>query len=366
MIKNIIIIIIGAALAYAGYSFWNKNMAVKQSASSNPMAGKPMEVTTIIIKTQEVDTIKELPGRVSAYKISAVRPQVQGILRERLFEEGTIVNEGDQLYQIDPTLYQIAYDSAKQNLKTLRAKRDRYQNLLKEDAVSKQEFDDANAAFATAEANLKQAETNLEYTKVKAPISGFIGKSNVTEGVLLTANQTDVLTTITQLDPIYVDMVQPTREALNQKDSDDEIEVTLKMDNPNYKNSGKLKLTEVFADEATDSVRLRSLFSNPDKKLIPGMYVTALLHFKPYQAITVPQRCSVRAPGGVLMVWVVEDGMAKSRIIKANKISGDNWIVEDGLKEGDMVIYEGYQKLADGAKVNPVSLEKNQNGEVKK
>ena len=345
-----------AVLIFFGYYFWIKpkyNNAKPIIATTN----NATEVSVIKIKKQQVQLSGELPGRVSAYKISEVRPQIEGVIKKRKFEEGSFVREGQQLYQIDPNVYQIAFDNAKQNLKTVRAKRDRYKNLLKEDAISKQEFDDVSAAFAKAEAEFKQAKTNLTYTEVRAPISGYIGKSNITEGMLVTANQDEVLTTIAQLDPIYVDMVQSTKDMADTQDQKN-ISVTIALDDPSYKNTGKLKFSEVFADESTDSIRLRALFSNKDKKLIPGMFVTATLHLKPFEAITVPQRVTNIAPGGILMVWVVdEENTAKPRPIKADKISGDNWIVESGLNEGDVVIYEGYQKLFDGAKVKPVSIE---------
>ena len=359
--RKLIAFICLAAVAFClYYFFWLKpksHQAPPAMAAMNNIA----EVNVITIKKELVQLSEELPARVSAFKISEIRPQIGGIIKKRTFEEGSFVHKDEQLYQINPAVYKTAFDEANQNLKTLRAKKERYKNLLKEDAISKQEFDDVNAAFATAEANFKQAKINLTYTEVRAPISGYIGKSNFTEGMLVTANQADVLTTITQLDPIYVDMVEPTKDMDNIKNQN-EISVTVNLDDTTYKNTGKLKFSEVFADESTDSIRLRALFSNEDKKLIPGMFVTATLHFKPFEAITVPQRATNRAPGGALIVWVVDsDNTAKPRSIIAEKISGDNWIVESGLNEGDIVVYEGYQKLFDGAKVKPISKEIQEN-----
>lgn len=356
-IKNanpIIYILLSNALI-TSYFLWIRPK-YNQANANNASAIHATNVTVITAKKQSVELVTELPGRVSSYRISEVRPRVDGVIKKRKFTEGSFIKEGTQLYQIDPTVYQTAYDNANANYKTLRAKRDRYKILIEQDAVSKQEFDDVSAAFASAQADLKNAKTNLTYTKVLAPISGYIGKSNITEGTLVTTNQAEVLTTITELDPIYIDMAQPTKDAL-KLDNKEELDVSVTTDDPTYKNTGKLKLSEVFADESTDSVRLRALFSNPEKKLIPGMFVNGTIHLKPFDAITIPQRATNRAPDGNLSVWVVEkDNIAKPRSIKAEQIYKDSWIVTDGLNEGDIIIYEGFLKLADGAKVNPTPL----------
>ncbi len=340
------------AVLFAGYFFWIKpkyNQANTNSAS----ATRTTEVAVVTVKKQTVQLFQELPARVEAFKISEVRPQIEGVIKKVKFTEGSFVKEGQQLYQIDPSIYQAASNSADRNLKTLQAKRDRYQILLESDAVSKQEFDDVEAAFAQSQADAKKAKTNFNYTKVLAPISGYIGKSNLTEGALVTANQAEVLTTIAQLDPIYVDMVQPTKDML-QLGEQKGILVTVATDDPNYAAEGKLKFSEVFADQSTDSIRLRAVFTNKEQKLIPGMFVTAKLHLKAIEAVLVPQRATTRTPEGGLMVWVVAGDAAKERLIKAEKISGDSWVVEDGLVDGDIVIVEGYQKIADGDKVSAV------------
>lgn len=359
--RKLVAFICLAVIAFFLYYFF---LLKPKSHQPNPamvaMSAVP-EVSVITIKKEFVQLREELPARISAYKTSEVRPQIGGVIKQRKFEEGSFVHKDEPLYQINPAAYKAAFDEANQNLKTLRAKKDRYKNLLKEDAIGKQEFDDVNAAFATAEANFKQAKINLTYTEVRAPISGYIGKSNFTEGMLVTANQADVLTTITQLDPIYVDMAEPTKDMDNIKNQN-EISVTVNLDDATYQNTGKLKFSEVFADESTDSIRLRALFSNKDKKLIPGMFVTAILHFKPFEAITVPQRVANRVQGGALIVWVIDsENTAKPRPIIAEKISGEDWIVESGLNEGDVVVYEGYQKLFDGAKVKPILREIQEN-----
>lgn len=323
---------------------------------AQPAANAATAVTTITATKKQVQLFTELPGRVNAQKIAKIRPQAEGIIKKIKFLEGGFVKKGQQLYQIDSTIYQSAYNSANSALKAASAKRSRYKNLLEQDAISKQEFDDINATFAQAKADVSKARKNFDYTKVLAPISGYIGKSNVTEGALVTANQAEVLTTITQLDPIYVDMEQPSKDVIaigHHK----EIPVSLTTEDPTYQNTGKLKFSEMFADESTDSVRLRAIFSNKDKKLIPGMFVSAKLNLTPFEAITVPQRATTRTPTGGLVVWVVEaENIAKSRPIKATKIFGDSWIVEEGLTEGETIIYEGFQKISDGAKVSPSPL----------
>lgn len=355
--KTIIKLVIFAALLagfYFGYSFWMKK---KQMMMAAAMANMVVEVNVVTVASEEVQLTQELPGRVAAYKISEVRPQIDGTVRKIKFEEGSFVKAGTQLYEINPAVYQAAFDDAKANLKTTQSKKNRYKALLKVEGVSKQEYDDINAALAKAKSDYKKAKQNLDYSKVAAPISGYIGKSNVTEGAIVTANQAMPLTTITELDPLYVDMVQPSKDSLKIGDQKN-ITVSLSIDGEEHEEKGKLKFTEVFADEGTDSVRLRAKFSNKNKKLIPGMFVNAKLHLKPIKAITVPQRATIRNPDGSLMIWVVENGnVAKARMIKAEQSLDDKWIVLDGLQDGEIIVYEGFLKLADGAKVKPVAIE---------
>lgn len=406
----IAISVIFIAALSGGYFFWK---SLKQKQMMFAMQSRIMEVNVIAVKTEKLQLFQELPARVTAYKISEVRPQIDGVIKKQIFEEGGFVKQGQALYQIDPNLYQIAYDDAKANLKAIEAKKKRYDNLIESEAISKQEYDDISASFEQAKAAIKKAKTNISYAKIPAPISGYIGKSNVTVGTLVTANQSTVLTTITQLDPIYVDIVQPTKEMLKLGDQK-EIPVSLMIDDLAYENLGSLKFSEVFADESTDSVRLRAKFSNEDKKLIPGMFVLAKLHLKPIEAIAVPQKATSRMPDGSLMVFVIAEKtensspqiaekkietpknrgfvtafqnlaktisekisglfsgdflsqkkqpestpqnsvlVAKPRIIKAEQAIGDRWIVTEGLNDGDVVIVEGLLKISDGAKVKPV------------
>jgi len=332
--------------------FGSKNKTAMQ-AQANMGA---VEVSVIKIKKEKIGLFIELPARVNAYKIAQVRPQVNGVIKERNFVEGSLVKKGQQLYQIDPAIYQANYSSTLASFKALKAKKERYENLLASEAISKQEFDDVMASYGLAESEFKKAKTNLEYSKVLAPISGYIGKSNFTEGALVSANQIDVLTTITQLDPIYVDMAQPSKDFAkieNQKD----LVVSAIIDGETYEEAGILQFSEVFVDPATDSVRLRALFPNKAKKLLPGMFVNAKIHLSENEVITVPQKATTRGSDGVLTVFVVdENNIIKTQAIKEGNISGDSWIVLEGLNEGDMVVYEGHQKIAEGAKVNPVEV----------
>ncbi len=347
-VRKLIAVIFCFLVILAGYFFWIKpkyNQANVINASTN----SAVEVTVVTVAKENPQLFVELPARVSAFKIAEIRPQIDGIIKKQTFTEGSFVKKGQMLYQIDPSSYQNTAEGSNNTLKAIRAKRDRYKILLEQDAISKQEFEDANSA-------LGQAQSDAKKGNIYAPISGYIGKSNVTEGMLVTENQTTILTTIAQLDPIYVDMSQASKDAVklgNQKD----ISVSVITEDSTYQNIGKLKFSEVFVDEGTDSVRLRALFSNKDKKLMPGMFVNARMHLKSSETLTVPQRATNRAPDGNLIVWVVDkENVVKPRTIKADQISGDSWVVVDGLSEGEVIVYEGFQKIADGTKVTPVQL----------
>jgi len=352
MTKKIILVLLALLLlGAAGFHLFVKHkIAQKKAEMMQAMAGRVAEVTVTTAKKESVQTYRELPARVNSYRIAEVRPQAEGIIREKKFEEGSLVKQGDQLYQIDSTMYDIALKNTKASYDRMRARLERYRQLLKEDAISQQDYEDSRADFAKAEADYNTAVTNSNYSKILAPISGFVGKSNITEGALVTLNQTTVLTTITQLDPIYVDMIQPSKESVNSPAQKD-MTVSILVDGEKYPQEGKLKLIEKFADESTDSVRLRSEFSNPDNRLIPGMFVTARLHLPLFDSITIPQRATMRLPGGALMIFVVENGVAKQRIIKATQMIDDRFIVSEGLQEGEQVVIEGIQKIGDGVPV---------------
>jgi membrane fusion protein (multidrug efflux system) len=341
----------------------------------------PPEVGVVVIKPQRVALTTELAGRISAYLVAEVRPQVGGIIQKRLFTEGADVKEGEVLYQIDPTIYQAAYNSARAalaraeaNLDPARLKAARYEDLVKIDAVSQQDFDDASAALKQAEADveagkaaLETARINLAYAKVTAPISGRIGRSSVTDGALVTANQPAALATIQQLGTVYVDVTQSSAELLRLKENlargllksnaTAQTKVMLLLeDGSSYPLPGTLKFSEVTVDQSTGSITLRAVFPNPKQTLLPGMFVRAIVQEGTNeQGILVPQRGVTRNPAGNAMVMVVgSEEKVEPRVIKVVQTVGDNWLVSEGLKAGDRVILEGLQKARPGTPVKAV------------
>lgn len=353
----------------------------KQKAKGGTPQGSPPEVGIMVIQPQRVALTTELPGRTSAYLIAEVRPQVGGIIKKRLFTEGSDVQAGDVLYQIDPATYHAAYNSAKAalgrveaNLNPVRLKAERYADLVKINAVSKQDYDDANAALKQAEADveagkaaLETARINLDYTKVTAPISGRIGRSSVTNGALVTANQSAALATIQQLSPIYVDVTQSSAELLRLKrdmasglmKSEGEAQAKVRLlleDSSVYPLPGTLKFSEVTVDQSTGSIILRAVFPNPKQTLLPGMFVRAVLEEGVNEhAILVPQRGVSRDQAGNATVMVVaSQEKVEPRGIKVLRTVGENWLVSEGLKAGDRVILEGLQKARPGTVVKAV------------
>jgi membrane fusion protein (multidrug efflux system) len=345
--------------------------------------GPPPEVGVIVVKPQRVTLTTELPGRTSAYLVAEVRPQVGGIVQKRLFTEGSDVKAGDVLYQIDPATYQAAYNSAKASLDRAEAnviparlKAERYRELVKNNFVSQQDYDDASGALKLAEADiaaskaaLETARINLAYTRIIAPISGRIGRSTVTDGALVTANQQAALATIQQLGTMYVDVTQSSAELLHLKQNlasgllknstTDKARVKLMLeDGSAYPLSGTLKFSDVTVDQSTGSITLRAIFPNPKQILLPGMFVRAILEEGVDEhAILVPQRGVTRSPDGNAMVMVVGGGeKVETRAIKVARTVGDNWLVSEGLKAGDRVILEGLQKARPGTSVKAVEL----------
>ncbi len=376
--KKIVPIVMLAALAAGGvwYSSWSSHRDMPASVAAGGAAGRPpMAVDVMALQPQIIQVTRHLPGRISPFRQSQVRPQVNGIVTERLFEEGVDVEKGQQLYQIDDARYKAALNSAmadlksvQANIKTVKAREARYKDLVKINAVSQQEYDDVKAEYdqalasiAVAQAAVDVAQVNLDYTKVYAPISGRISRSFVTEGALVTANQSQHLATITQLNPVYVDMQQSGSKALNLRfymAGKEEIPVSLSFDetvSKQYEQTGSLKFSEVTVDETTGSITLRALVPNPDGLLLPGLFVRAALDFGERSVLLVPQRASIRKPDGSLMVWVVDsENKASPRPVQVSQAYEDSWIVSEGLKSGDTVIIAGYQKLAPGTVVTPV------------
>ncbi len=351
------------------------------------MGGTP-EVSVITIQSQKVELTTELSGRVAASLTAEVRPQVNGIVLKRLFTEGADVKEGDVLYQIDPATYQAVLDgaqaalaSAEANLAPVKLKAERYEELKESEAVSVQDYDEAIAALKLAEAEilsakaaLESARINLAYTKVTAPISGRIGRSAVTTGALVTANQAAPLATIVKLDPVYVDVTQSSTDMLRLRKALDsgllssgakQAEVTLTLDDQSqYPQNGVLKFSEAFVDEATGTVTLRTQFPNPKLTLLPGMFVRArLTDGVRDNAILVPQRGVSRNPAGDATVMTVSDqNIAEMKVIKADRTVGSSWLVNEGLKPGDKVILEGLQKARPGTPVKEVPFQEKTSG----
>jgi membrane fusion protein (multidrug efflux system) len=336
------------------------------------------EAGFVVVRQASVPLEVELAGRTTAYESSQVRPQVSGVIHARLFTEGSIVRAGQTLYQIDPSLYQAATAQARANLASAAANRDaaqlkanRYAPLARMQAVSQQEYTDARAAARQAAASVQQnqaalqtANINLRYTKVPAPITGRIGRSLFTTGALVTANQTDPLTTIERLDPIYVDIQQSSAALLALRRSiatggavpaRAQVRLTLE-DGSDYGYAGTLEFAEVIVDQTTGAVTLRASFPNPQGLLLPGMYVRARLVQQVIDnAILVPQAGVSRNPTGQATVLIVGPGnKAVQRVVAADRSVGDQWVVTAGLRPGDRIITEGLGKIKPGQIVHPV------------
>lgn len=337
------------------------------------------EVGIVTLKAEPLTIKTELPGRTSAYRVAEVRPQVSGIILKRNYKEGSDVVAGTSLYQIDPAPFQAALDSAKAELAKAQANANlagltvkRYKPLLGTNYISQQEYDQATSTYAQALAAVKAAEAavetariNLNYTKVTAPISGRTGKSNVTEGALVASGQATELMRVQQLDPIYVDVTQSSEDFLRLRN---EIEkgalqkepgkapVSLVINNgQEYAQKGALEFSDVTVDETTGSITMRAIFPNPNKELMPGMFVRAILEDGVKQdAILVPQQGLSRTPQGDSQVMVVgADNKVEVKKVTAAQAIGNKWLVTDGLQDGDRVVVIGLQKIKPGIVVVP-------------
>ena len=369
-----------------------------------------LEVDYAILQAQDLRLTKELPGRVSAFNVSQVRPQVSGIIKERLFEEGSDVKEGDVLYRIDPALFQTAYNSAKANLEGKEAilgstelLAERYERLIKTHAISKQDYDDVMARYKQAKADvdsaremLENAKINLDYTEVRSPISGRIGRSFVTVGALVTANQPNYLSTVQQLTPVYVDVTQSTTELLKlQRElfngslylrGEKSANVKLKLEDGSFYTTnidytitgekpdfiiGKLLFSDITVSESTSAVTLRILFENPQNMLLPGMYVTAIVEEGVREkSILVPQSATLKTTKSEPYVYILtketpkdlddkqdgnEDYKLKDeeyyvvrRNIEIDRDYKNNWLVSSGLEDSELLLLNGYQKVHAG------------------
>ena len=369
-----------------------------------------LEVDYAILQAQDLRLTKELPGRVSAFNVSQVRPQVSGIIKERLFEEGSDVKEGDVLYRIDPALFQTAYNSAKANLEGKEAilgstelLAERYERLIKTHAISKQDYDDVMARYKQAKADvdsaremLENAKINLDYTEVRSPISGRIGRSFVTVGALVTANQPNYLSTVQQLTPVYVDVTQSTTELIKlQRElfngslylrGEKSANVKLKLEDGSFYTTnidytitgekpdyiiGKLLFSDITVSESTSAVTLRILFENPQNMLLPAMYVTAIVEEGVREkSILVPQSATLKTTKSEPYVYILtketpkdlddkqdgnEDYKLKDeeyyvvrRNIEIDRDYKNNWLVSSGLEDSELLLLNGYQKVHAG------------------
>jgi len=356
-----------------------------------PPAGKA-EVSVVTLHPQSVAITGELPGRTTASLTAEVRPQVNGIIKTRLFTEGGFVKAGDALYQLDPASYQASYDSAVAALQkaeaavpNAQAKVERYEGLIKQNAVSKQDLDDANATLAQANADVaaekaavESARINLEYTKITAPISGWIDKSSLTPGALVTANQTTVLTTIRTLDPINVDVTESSTNLLNWRRAVDEgrikltgpdVRVKLKLENgETYSHTGKLAFAESNVSMSTGTFTARAEFPNPDHLLLPGVYVRAIVEQGVAEnSFLLPQRAVTReAKGAATALFVTQEGKVEQRVLSIDRSVGNNWLASSGVKDGDRMIVEGTLLAQPGQDVTAVEVTIDDNtGEIR-
>ena len=360
--------------------------ACGKSGSGDPQGGSggrggqrgPTTVGFVVVLQGSAPLQQELPGRVAAFQVSDVRPQVSGVIQRRLFREGSVVGQGQTLYQIDPSVYAAQQAQALANLQSARAsavaartKASRYAPLAKMEAISKQDYTDAlaqarqaDASVAQNSAALRAAQVNMRFTRVPAPISGRIGLSNVTEGALVTANQADALVTITRLDPVYVDIQQSAsdllklRQALSQGGAvPTSAQVHLKLpDGSVYGFTGTVEFSQVIVDQSTGTVTIRARFANPQSILLPGMFVTAeFAQAVQTSAILVPQAAVSRDPQGNATLFVVGPGnRAVQRTVQADRTLGTDWVVTGGLAPGEKVITQGTGSLNDGAQIRPV------------
>ncbi|GAA0589307.1 efflux RND transporter periplasmic adaptor subunit [Paenochrobactrum glaciei] len=348
--------------------------------AGGPPAMPPMSVSVIELKPEALPILNDLPGRIAPTRLAEVRPRVSGIVIERVFEQGTKVNQGDVLYRIDPAPFQVKVDMAEATLARAKATQlqarqanDRQQQLRKSNVSSAQNLEtavaqlaQANADVAAAEASLAEAKLNLQYAEVTAPISGEIGRALITEGALVSANSPENLATIQQLDPIYADFTQPAadlirlRKALQDGElmtGPNEAEVKLMLDDGSlYPTTGRLLFSEAAVDATTGQVTLRGEFPNPNGDLLPGMYVRVQIEQGiEKNAMAVPQQAVQRNADGLASILVVNaENVVELRSVNVNRILGDRFVITGNIKEGDRVITEGFQKTAPGATVAPV------------
>ena len=374
--KKILIPIVTLAALGLGYLSWHTPSQATVPAAAK--AAPAPEVAVVTMQEKSVTLTSELPGRTAVYQVAEIRPQVGGIIQKRAFTEGAEIKAGQLLYQIDPASYEVAVARAKAavasaaaELEPARLKAVRYQELIRSKAVSQQDHDEAQAALAlaqarvaSAKAELDAARIDLERTKVTAPISGRIGRASITPGALVTANQATAMATVQQLDPIYVDLTQSNVELLRLKralasgamqaagESGAKVSLVLE-DGSAYPLQGTLQLAEASVDQSTGSVTMRAVFPNPNRDLLPGMYVRAVIEEGVLaQALLVPQQAVTRNAQGQAQAFVVDaQDQLVLRQLELGQTMGGGWIVNQGLASGDRVVVEGLQKAKAGMQV---------------
>jgi membrane fusion protein (multidrug efflux system) len=351
--------------------------ACDESVKAEPAPPPPPPVTVIRLQPQAVPIQTILPGRTSAFQVAEIRPQVNGVLQERLFREGEAVKAGQPLFQIDPAPYRAALASAEANLakaqatlQTARTTVNRYRPLVSQNGISRLDYDNAvgaqrqaEAEVASAQAAVDSARIDLARTRIVSPIDGRTGRALLTVGALVTASQTSPLLTVTQLDPVYVDLTQPADSLLRlrrdleagrlRRNAEGAAEVRLLFgDGTEYPLPGKLQFSEVTVDSDTGSVTLRATFPNPDGMLMPGLFVRARLEAGvAHQALLVPQQAVSRNQRGEATILVLDDqGVVRQRVIRTQQSIGNKWLVSEGLSAGDRVVVEGVQRVRDGVK----------------
>ncbi|MDO8909884.1 MAG: efflux RND transporter periplasmic adaptor subunit [Pseudohongiella sp.] len=375
MKTRVLVAISAAAFLSATAIYQLLSGQVSVSASDSPEASisaMPSPTVTLVEVTEaDFEAVERLPGRTHAYRLAEIRPQVSGLLLERLFEEGELVEQGQPLYQIDSSRYELDLQRAEANLMTAKANAElaglnlsRVESLRQSDAISQYDVDQvqnalaqSQAALMTANAAKRDAELNIEYTRVYAPISGQISQSLITEGALVTANQAQPMAVITQLDPIYVDVMQSSADHMRMRSAlanAGSLPVTLELaDRSSYEQTGQLQFSSVFVSESTGSVQLRMLFPNPEHTLLPGLFVHTRLPISAQRGFLVPQQAAIRDNNGNLTVWKVQpDNSVRPVAIEVAREQGNQWLVTSGLQSGDRIVLEGFQRLAPGVVVN--------------
>lgn len=340
-----------------------------------PVAMSPQtpSVDTVVLQSQRVEVTETLAGRTSAYRIAEVRPQITGIIEKRLFVEGSYVEKGEVLYQIDSATYEAALanqkaalSSAEASLTKAKLTLDRYSDLVQSKAISEQDYEDAQASYLLAQANVEAAQAavqsaqiNLDYTQIKAPISGMIGQSFFTEGALITSAQSSYLATIQQIDPLYVNISQSASEVLKMRQNTDrlngepmEIKLTLD-DGTEIEQKATLQFSDVSVSQSTGTVTLRALLPNTDKTLLPGLYLRADVPVAIHEnAFLVPQRAVSRDSNGDAHIMIVNaDNLVEDRVVATERTIGTNWLVIEGIAENDQVVVNGLQKIRAGSQV---------------